>query len=54
MVNNLQELFKLNGEVAQSAEAIDLKSIKCGFESRLPYQKILCGQVAQLDRATVF
>lgn len=26
------------GGVAQSAEATDLKSVKCGFESRLPYQ----------------
>ena len=35
---NRQRLARVYGMVAQSAEAIDLKSIKCGFESHSSYQ----------------
>ena len=35
---NRERLGKIYGTVAQSAEAIDLKSIKWGFESPLSYQ----------------
>ena len=30
----------INGDVAQLAEAVDLKSAKCEFKSHYPYQKL--------------
>ena len=36
LFNNIKQV--IYGAIAQSAEAMDLKSIKCGFESRSPYQ----------------